>query len=108
MKNKKELDMSDLLYEAMRVLEKRNGKMKKRKKPQFSKLHVIFADLLVAFVYISNFFLVTKGLPPVSDIAVTIITIYGGFATGGYFTQNCVRDCSKNKHGIKIDEYNGG
>ena len=102
----RDVEIKILLRRILRECKRQPKKLKK--KPQFSKLHVIFADLLVAFVYISNFWLVLNNLPPVSDIAVTIITIYGGFATGGYFVQNCVRDCSKNKHGVQIDEENGG
>ena len=73
-----------------------------RRKIQFSKLHVVFADCLVAFVYATNFILAWHDKQPISDIAVAIITIFGAFATGGYFTLCAVRDTSLNKlEGIK-------
>lgn len=74
------------------------------KKMQFSKLHVIFADFIVFFVYTISAFLSFWDKQPISDIAIAIITVYGAFATGGYFTQNCIRDCSANKHGINIKD----
>ena len=66
-------------------------------KMQFSKLHVIFADALVAFVWLSSVVLAFLDKQVLSDTAITIITVYGGFATGGYFAQNMVRDTSLNK-----------
>ena len=68
-----------------------------RKKVQFSKLHVVFADCLVAFVYMTNFILAWHDKQSISGIAVAIITIFGAFATGGYFTLCAVRDTSLNK-----------
>lgn len=70
---------------------------------QFSKLHVIFADFLVLFVYMVSAVLSFLDKQPISDVAIAIITVYGAFATGGYFTLCGVRDCSKNKHANKID-----
>jgi len=66
-------------------------------KMQFSKLHVIFADFIVFFVYCISAALSFSDKQPVSDVAIAIITVYGAFATGGYFVQNCVRDCSLNR-----------
>jgi hypothetical protein len=39
---------------------------------------------------------------PLSDLSVAIVTIYGGFATGGYFTLCGFRDSSLNKNGLRI------
>lgn len=64
---------------------------------EFSQLHVVFADALVAFVYISSVWLVSNGYQPISDVATAIITVYGSFATVGYFTLCGVRNCSRNK-----------
>lgn len=76
----------------------------RKPKLQFSKLHVIFADSIVLLVYAGSFILSWFDKTPVSDVALAIITVYGAFATGGYFTQNCIRDCSLNKHGINKED----
>ena len=64
---------------------------------QFSKLHVIFADGIVLFVYIVSATLSFMDKQPISDVAIAIITVYGAFATSGYFVQNIARDTSLNK-----------
>ncbi len=74
----------------------------KKKKREFSKAHVVFADALVAIVYITNMVLAMLDKIPVSDLAVTIVSIYGGFATGGYFTLCAIRDTSLNRHRLRI------
>lgn len=66
-------------------------------KTQFSKLHVIFADILVLYVYTINAILLWFGREPASDVAIAVITVYGAFATGGYFALCGVRDCSINR-----------
>ncbi len=83
-------------------------KRSKKKKPEFSKLHVIFADALVGFVFLANIVLTMLDKMPLSDLSVTIVTIYGGFATGGYFTLCGFRDASLNKNGLRIVEGEGG
>jgi Kef-type K+ transport system membrane component KefB len=81
-------------------------KVRAKKKMQFSKLHVIFADFIVFYVYTLSAVLAYCGREPVSDIAISIVTVYGAFATGGYFAQNCIRDTSLNKHGMcRKEEY---
>ncbi len=79
-------------------------KPKLSKKREFSKLHVVFADALVAFVFIANAILSIFDKQLISDLAVAIVTIYGGFATGGYFTVCAIRDTSLNKHGLRIQD----
>ncbi|MDR0821842.1 MAG: hypothetical protein LBN40_05220 [Oscillospiraceae bacterium] len=74
----------------------------KKKKREFSKLHVVFADSLVAVVFIANIILSLLDKMPISDLSVAIVTIYGGFATGGYFALCGFRDASLNKHGLRI------
>lgn len=69
-------------------------------KIQFSKLVCIFSMLLVTLTIFLNYRLAWAEKPQMSDVAVTSITIFGGFVTGGYFTLSGVRDCSKNKHGL--------
>lgn len=76
----------------------------KKKKREFSKIHVIFADSLVAFVFLANIILTLLDKMPLSDLSVTIVTIYGGFATGGYFALCGFRDSSLNKNGLRIVE----
>ncbi len=70
------------------------------KKMTLSKWHLIFANFMVLAVYVSNFVLVWFDKMPMSDIAIAIITAYGGFATGGYYAQNILLKQSLNKHGI--------
>lgn len=67
-------------------------------KIQFSKKQVIFADVLVVVVWLGEFILRLLGKEGVSDVAIAIITAYGAFATGGYFTLAGTRDCSLNKY----------
>ena len=69
-------------------------------KIQFSKLICIFSMLLVTATIFLIYTLAWSGKAQMSDVAVTSISIFGGFVTGGYFTLSGVRDCSKNKHGI--------
>lgn len=75
-----------------------------KKKIQFSKLHVIFADFIVFFVYCVSAVLSFLEKQPISDVAIAIITVYGAFATGGYFALCGVRDCSLNK--LEAIKYN--
>jgi hypothetical protein len=79
-----------------------------RPKREFSKLHVIFADSLVAFVYITNIALSLLDKMPLSDLSVAIITIYGGFATSGYFALQGFRSASLNKNKLRIAEDSEG
>ena len=64
---------------------------------QFSKLHVIFADGIVLFVYVVSAALAFMSKETISDVAIAVITVYGAFATSGYFVQNIARDTSLNK-----------
>lgn len=66
-------------------------------KRQFSKMHVVFADLIVLYVYTISAILSFLDKQPISDVAIAIITVYGAFATGGYFTLCAIRDTSLNK-----------
>jgi len=68
-------------------------------------MHVVFADCLVLFVWLSNIFLRIRGLEPISGLDVAIVTAYGGFATVGYFTVNAVRACSLNKRDAQMCKY---
>lgn len=67
-------------------------------------MHVIFADALVFYVYTIDAILSFLDKVPISDVAIAIITVYGAFATGGYFALCGVRDCSKNKLDGKLKE----
>ena len=80
----------------------------KRKKVEFSKFHVLFANALVAFVFVTNAILSLLDKMPLSDLSVAIVTIYGGFATSGYFALNGIRDLSLNKHRLRIVEDENG
>lgn len=73
-----------------------------KKKLQFSQLHVVFADALVFYVYTLSAFLSYMGKEPISDVAIAVITVYGAFATGGYFALSGVRDCSINRLSAQV------
>lgn len=74
-----------------------------KKKMQFSQKVCVFGLILVTAAWLGNFILLLFGREPMSDVVIAIITTFGGFATGGYFALSGVKDCSKNKHGIKED-----
>ena len=72
-----------------------------KKKMQFSQKVCIAGLILVFFAWAGNGILLWCDKMPMSDVTIAIITLFGGFATGGYFALSGVRDCSKNKHGVK-------
>lgn len=78
-------------------------KQPKQKRIQFSQKQCLYADLLVALVLFLDFILKWNGKEGMSDVAIAVVSMFGGFATGGYFALSGARDCSKNKHHIKED-----
>jgi len=83
---------------------------KQKKKFEFSKIHVIFANIIVSFSFILsfilNFILMLKDKQQIDfSVPLSIVTIYGGFATSGYFAQNMVLKSSINKLKSKCLEY---
>lgn len=74
---------------------------KKKVKIQFSKKVVVYSMGLVALTILGNFILAWCGRETLSEMTIAVITTFSAFITGGYFTLSGVRDCSKNKHGIK-------
>jgi hypothetical protein len=70
------------------------------RKLSFSKIHVIFADFIVFYVYTISAVLSALDKQPISDVAIAIITVYGAFSTGGYFAQNIALKQSLNKTGV--------
>ena len=75
----------------------------KNKKMQFSQKVCVFGLILVTFAWVANFLLLWFGREPMSEVTIALITMFGGFATGGYFALSGVRDCSKNKYHIQED-----
>jgi len=73
----------------------------KQRKKQFSKCICVFGLMLVFMALTGNFALLLFGRKSMSEVTVAVITCFGGFATGGYFALCAVRDCSKNKYGIR-------
>ncbi len=73
---------------------------------QFSKKIVIFSVFIVCAVLAGNFFLSWFGKETLSDVAVAVITMYGGFTTGGYFALTGCRDVSVNKYNRWVEEEN--
>ena len=76
---------------------------KYKKRMQFSQKICVFGLFLIVAVIAGNFALLWFDHEPMTDVAIIAITVFGGFATGGYFALSGIRDCSKNKHGIKED-----
>jgi hypothetical protein len=70
-------------------------------KMQFSQKVCVFGLILVLLAWGANFILLWFDKPPMSDVTIAIISMFGGFATGGYFMLSGVRDCSRNKYKIK-------
>jgi len=93
-------------------LRKNIKELTKKKKMQFSqKMTVassVFSMAIVVVVLIANFVLLILGKQPMEQETITTITVYGGLTStltlGGYLALSGVRDCSKNKHGIKETE----
>jgi hypothetical protein len=77
------------------------SKKEEKKISNFSKRHMIFADALVAVVFIANIILSLLDKQTLSDLSVAIVTVYGGFATAGYHYQNTSRAKSLNDHGLR-------
>ena len=77
---------------------------KHKRKMQFSQKICVFGLTLIVAVIAANFILLWFGREPMTDVTTISITVFGGFATGGYFALCGVRDCSKNKHKIKEGE----
>lgn len=78
--------------------------MSQKKRIQFSKIHVAIADAMVVFVWVTWAVLQFMDKYPPSDLAMSIVSIYGAAATGGYYVQNILRETSLNKHGIHIPQ----
>ena len=79
--------------------------MAKKKKPiQFSKKVVVYAMTLIPVAVCGNFVLAWFGRETLSEMVIAIITAFSAFITGGYFALSGVRDCSKNKHGVKEND----
>ena len=76
----------------------------KQKRMQFSQKICVFGLILVLLAWAGNFLLLWFGREPMNDITIAIITMFGGFATCGYFMLAGVRDCSRNKYKIKINK----
>lgn len=76
---------------------------KSNKIKQFSQIVVVYAMSLVTFTILGNFILAWFNKPTLSEMTIAVITSFSAFITGGYFTLSGVRDCSKNKHGVKED-----
>lgn len=77
------------------------------KKIQFSKKVVIYSMALVPLTIIGNFMLSWFKKETLSEMTIAVITSFSAFITGGYFALSSVRDCSKNKHGITLEEMRG-
>ena len=75
---------------------------KTKKRVQWSKVVCVISMAIVVATLGANFVLLWNDKSPMSDVAMTAVSIFGGFVTCGYFTMSAVRDCSKNKHAEKI------
>ena len=98
-------DKYTALLAAYRKLQSEYKKMlqRKKKKMQFSQKVCVFGLILIVAVIAANFILLWFGREPMTDVTTISITVFGGFATGGYFALSGVRDCSKNKYHIRED-----
>lgn len=78
--------------------------MDKKSKMQFSKKICVYGMFLVTITILGNFMLIWFGRDALSDMAISVVSMFGGFATGGYFALSGVRDCSVNKYGNRSDQ----
>ena len=97
------------LLTAYRQLQSDHKKLLQRnyKKMQFSQKICVFGLILIVAVTAANFILLWFGREPMTDVTTIAITVFGGFATGGYFALSGVRDCSLNKLKGKSGEIYG-
>ena len=72
-----------------------------KKARQFSQTAVIYSMGIILYAITGNFILAWFGKETLSDMVITVIGAFATFVTGGYFLLCGVRDCSKNKYGIK-------
>jgi hypothetical protein len=63
--------------------------MKKKKKPQFSKIVVIYAMILVTWTVVGDQILVWFGREPLGETAREVITLFGGFVVA---VTSCYRE----------------
>jgi len=75
-----------------------------KKHMQFSQKVCVFGLVLIAVTLVANFVLLWVGRQHMSDLSITIVTVFGGFATGGYFALSGARDLSRNKHADKLNK----
>jgi len=78
----------------------------KKRKMQFSQKVCVFGLFLITVTLAVNSTLLWFGREPMSDVSITVVTVFGGFATGGYFALSGVRDCSLNKLKAKLHNDN--
>lgn len=79
--------------------------MNNKKKMEFSKKMVVTAFILIFFCIAMSGILSFFDKEPLSNITMSVITCFGGFVCGGYYTLAGSRDNSKNKYGITELEY---
>jgi hypothetical protein len=77
---------------------------RKKRKMQFSKFVCCFGIVLVPVVYLMDFALSLLGKEPLGETTRSVITIFGGFCTGGYFALTGARDLSLNAHGLTMND----
>ena len=78
----------------------------KKRRMQFSQKVCVFGLFLITVMLAANFVLLWFGCEPMSDLAITVVTVFGGFATGGYFALSGARDCSLNKLKARLHDDN--
>ena len=76
------------------------------KRMQFSQKICVFGLCLIVAVIAANFILLWFGREAMTDVTTISITVFGGFATCGYFALSGVRDCSLNRLKAKLHDDN--
>ena len=105
--NQNNQEKFNALLAKYRRLQSENLALRRRvkNKMQFSQKICVFGVILVTAAWAYNGLLLWFGREPMSDVTVAIISIFGGFATCGYFALSGVRDCSLNKLRGKNSSY---
>ena len=70
-----------------------------RKRLEFAQWAVLISWTYVFLVLIGTFILAWHEKQEMPGVDTVSISVFGGFVTGGYFTQNSVRAWSENKYG---------
>ena len=104
-------DMDWLINEVRRLKsEKRllQNKIKGKRKLEFMQKLCIASWILMSVTIFADLLLAWFEKQPIPSTTQAVIGFVSVFFSGGYVTQNIIRNCSLNKHGMRIPNDGGG